>query len=154
MKGHSHACRHDSMAALPELTERLRRESRRVTGPRQAILDVMRKNPHPLLIKEIHALLGKGDCDLVTVYRSMEMLQKMGMVKRVEFGQGGARFELLAEGDDGHHHHLVCTTCAHVLQLDDCLLEEVEKKIERSSGFKGVTHRLEFFGLCPKCQGR
>lgn len=139
------------MAELPQLTDRLRRESRRVTGPRQAILDVMRKHPHPLLIKEIHALLDKGDCDLVTVYRSMQLLQKMGMVKRVEFGQGGARFELLAEGDDGHHHHLVCTGCARVLQLDECLLEEVEKRIARSSGFKKVTHRLEFFGLCPQC---
>lgn len=151
MNAHPHSCRHESMAELPQLTDRLRRESRRVTGPRQAILDVMRKHPHPLLIKEIHALLGKGDCDLVTVYRSMQLLQKMGMVKRVEFGQGGARFELLAEGDDGHHHHLVCTGCARVLQLDECLLEEVEKKIARASGFKKVTHRLEFFGLCPAC---
>ena len=112
----------------------------------------MRNNPGPLRIKDIHALIGPVDCDLVTVYRSMQLLQKKRMVKRVEFGSGGARFELLAEGDDGHHHHLVCTRCQQTVQLDECLMEEVEQRIAKASGFKAVTHRLDFFGLCPKCQ--
>jgi Fur family ferric uptake transcriptional regulator len=123
-----------------------------VTGPRQAILDVLRRHPRPLRIKEIRALLGPGDCDLATIYRSVQLLQRMGMVKRVDLGGRGACFELLAEGDDGHHHHLVCTGCQEVLELDHCLLHAVEEGIARASGFKRVTHRLEFFGLCPRCQ--
>ena len=112
----------------------------------------MRQHTRPLAIKEIHSFLGASLCDLVTVYRSMEMLCKMGIVKRVDLGRGGARFELIPEGDDGHHHHLVCTQCDTVLPLDDCLLLQVERKIAKASGFASVTHRLEFFGLCPKCQ--
>src|SRR5271157_1125958 len=95
-----------SPAGLPQLTDRLRRHAHRVTAARQAVLDLLRRQAHPMSIKEIHAALPSGDCDLATVYRSMHLLERMGMVQRFNFGDATARFELLAEGDDGHHHHL------------------------------------------------
>ncbi|HEU0009314.1 MAG TPA: Fur family transcriptional regulator [Verrucomicrobiae bacterium] len=137
---------------LLELAERLRRKSRKVTGPRQAILAILRRHPHPLSIREIFSELGAGDCDLATVYRSMHLLEEMGMVKRFHFGRGGARFELLEEGDDGHHHHLVCVECSQVVEIEDCFPTELEQRIARRNGFKSVTHHLEFFGVCPGCQ--
>jgi Fur family ferric uptake transcriptional regulator len=102
--------------------------------------------------KEIFAALPKGDCDLATVYRSIHLLENMGMVKRFEFGDGVARFELLREGDDGHHHHLVCTRCAGIVEIDECAMDEVQAKIAQRNRFKAVTHKLEFFGICPECQ--
>jgi Fur family ferric uptake transcriptional regulator len=80
------------------------------------------------------------------------LLEKKRIVKRFDFGDGLARFELLQEGDDGHHHHLVCRNCSRVVELEECFGREFEQKIANQSGFKGVTHRLEFFGICPKCQ--
>lgn len=103
-------------------------------------------------IKEIFGGLPEGDCDLATVYRSMHLLESMGMVKRFDFGEGGARFELLAEGDDGHHHHLVCIHCADIVEIEECLLRDLEEGIAVRNGFKAVTHKLEFFGVCPRCQ--
>ena len=137
---------------LPELEERLRRKSRKVTGPRQAILELLRAEVHPLSIKEIFAALPNGYCDLATVYRSMHLLEGMSMVKRFDFGDGLARFELLSEDDDGHHHHLVCTRCSGVVEIDECSMRELEDRIATRNGFKGVTHKLEFFGICPECQ--
>ena len=137
---------------LPELARKLRHRDRRVTGPRQAILEVLRSQRQPLSIKEIFKALPSQDCDLATIYRSMHLLESMRMVKRFEFGDGAARFELLAEGDDGHHHHLVCTKCSDVVELEECFPETLEKSIASRSGFKHVTHKLEFFGLCPRCQ--
>ena len=96
--------------------------------------------------------MRNGDCDLATVYRSMHMLEEMGMVKRFDFGDGVARFELLSEGDDGHHHHLVCLRCAHIVEVADCFPPELEEKIAARNGFKAITHKLEFFGICPRCQ--
>ena len=139
-------------AGLPELTERLRRRSREVTGPRQEILKILREHSHPMSSKEIFAGMGKGYCDLATVYRSMHLLEDMGMVKRFEFGDGVARFELLKEGDNGHHHHLVCTRCSGVVEIDECIMEQMEAKLAERNGYKGVTHKLEFFGICPECQ--
>jgi Fe2+ or Zn2+ uptake regulation protein len=138
-------------ASSGELAARLRRHDRRVTAPRQAILAVLRQRRHPLTARDIHHALGEGGGDLATVYRCLHLLEKMGMVKRFDFGDG-ARFELLEEGDDGHHHHLVCTRCAEVVELEECFPDEVQARIARRSGFKAVTHRLEFFGICPQCQ--
>lgn len=149
MKRHAH--RHHS-PELPELTDRLRRKSRKVTIPRQAILRILRARRTPMTIKEIHKTLAPGDCDLTTVYRSMHLLERMGIVKRFDLGEGAARFELLGEGDDGHHHHLVCTRCSDIVELEECFSEDLQKKIAAASGYAKVTHRLEFFGVCPRCQ--
>jgi Fur family ferric uptake transcriptional regulator len=138
--------------AMPALTDRLRRQSHKITGPRAAILEVLRAHPHPLTNKEIFSGLPKGQCDLATIYRSMHLLEKMGMVKRFDFGDGAARFELMKEGDDGHHHHLVCTKCSGVVEIEECFPEKIEVEIAAKNGFKSVTHKLEFFGICPDCQ--
>ena len=137
---------------MPKLAERLRRKSHKVTGPRQALLNLLRSQPHPMSAKEIFAALPKHQCDLATVYRSLRLLEQMGMVKRFDFGDGTARFELLEEGDDGHHHHLVCIRCSGIVELDECSMTELEERIAARNGFKAVTHKLEFFGLCPRCQ--
>lgn len=137
---------------LPMLTDRLRRQSHKITGPRAAILEILRQHPHPLTNKEIFAEMPLGSCNLATIYRSMHLLEKMAMVKRFHFHDGKARFELVGEHEDGHHHHLVCTQCSSVVKLEECFPAEIENKIACENGFKAVTHKLEFFGICPNCQ--
>jgi Fur family transcriptional regulator, ferric uptake regulator len=139
-------------AGLPELAERLRRSSHKLTAPRQAVLRVLRQNDHPLSIREIFDALPRKDCDLATIYRSMHLLEEMRMVQRFDFGDAIARFELLAEGGRAHHHHLVCTRCAGVVEIEECSMGGLEQRIASRNGFKGVTHKLEFFGICPACQ--
>jgi Fur family ferric uptake transcriptional regulator len=149
--GHSHS--HDHAAEpLSDLTSRLRQKSRRITGPRQVILDLLRQHRHPMTNKEIHAALADGGCDLATIYRSMHLLTEMGMVKRFDFGDGVARFELVTCDEHAHHHHLICTCCAEVVEIDDCFAAELEARVAAAHGFKSVTHKLEFFGVCPECQ--
>ena len=137
---------------LPAMVEKLRSKARKLTGPRQAILELLSRQSHPLSNKEIFLGLAPGQCDLATVYRSMHLLETMGLVKRYELGDGLARFELAREGKDGHHHHLVCVRCSGVIELDECFMREVEERIAARNGFKAITHRLEFFGVCPTCQ--
>jgi Fur family ferric uptake transcriptional regulator len=151
MKKHTHALPRRRQK-LPKLTELLRRQSRKITGPRAAILGLLRTRSHPLTTREILAGLPKGGCDLATVYRAMHLLEGMGVVKRFDFGDGAARFELVAEGDAGHHHHLVCTRCAGVVEIEECFPKEIESRIAAANGFQAVTHKLEFFGICPGCQ--
>ena len=147
--GHKHNHQRQEMSAL---TSRLRGQSRKITGPRAAILDVLRHHPHPLTNKEILAALADRGCNLATIYRSMHLLEKMGMVKRFDFGDGAARFELIGDGNDAHHHHLVCTQCSEVVDIQECFPGRIERRIAAANGFKAVTHKLEFFGLCPDCQ--
>ena len=136
---------------MSALTGRLRRQARKITGPRAAILEILRQHPHPLTNREIFAALSRGGA-IGDNYRAMHLLEEMGMVKRFDFGDGAARFELVGEGDDGHHHHLICTRCAEVVEIDECFPSEIENRIAAANGFTGVTHKLEFFGICPECQ--
>lgn len=137
---------------LNELTDRLRAGSRKVTGQRQAILDVLRRHASPLTNREIHEAIGKSDCDLATIYRNMHTLEDMGLVKRFDFGDGSARFELVTDESGHHHHHLVCNGCSTIVEIEDCFPPEYEAELARRHGFAAITHRLEFFGTCPKCQ--
>lgn len=148
---HSHSRKKQDLSSLKN---RLRGQSRKITGPRAAILEILRKHLHPLTNREIliEMQTGREQCDLATIYRSMHMLEKMGMVKRFDFGDGASRFELVGENDDGHHHHLVCTKCSEVVEIDECFPKKIEKQIAAKNNFKGVTHKLEFFGICPECQ--
>ena len=99
-------CRHPD---LRELTSRLRLRDFKITRPRQSVLAALQTQHRPLTIKEIHGAMPAAKCDLVSVYRSIRALESAGVVVGFEFGDGVRRYELLAEGEDGHHHHLVCT---------------------------------------------
>ena len=151
MKTHSHV-RAIGREQLGDLTSRLRRQARKITGPRRSILEILRRHRHPLTNKEIFAAMPEGNCDLATIYRSMHLLEEMGIVKRFDFGDGVARFELVTAGDDGHHHHLVCIRCSQIVEIEDCFPPELEQQIASRNGFKAITHKLEFFGVCPRCQ--
>ena len=148
-KRHSHL--HPPKVAI---AQRLRAESRKITGPRRAIIAALEKQAHPLTIREIHALIGESECDLATIYRSMHLLVKMRLVSRFDFGDAVARYELMRHEHDDHHHHLICTDCAKVVEIDECFPEELEQKIASGNGFARITHKLEFFGVCPTCQSR
>jgi Fur family ferric uptake transcriptional regulator len=150
MAEHSHP--HRCHARLPELADRLRDRRLKLTRARQGILEVLRQHAHPISAREVFEELPSRTGDLATVYRSLRLLESMRMAKRFDLGDGVARFELLVEGDDGHHHHLICTQCSGVVEIEGCLIEELERGIAAQNGFKSVTHRLEFYGLCPKCQ--
>jgi Fur family ferric uptake transcriptional regulator len=102
--------------------------------------------------KEVQARMGRGGCDLATIYRSLHLLESIGVVKRFDLGDGVARYELVGSNDDGHHHHLICRQCAEVVEIDDCFPRELEDQIARHNDYTGVTHRLEFFGVCPRCR--
>ena len=76
MNCHSHSGTR-SHPPLPVLAEKLRKKSRKVTGPRQAILQILSGHSHPMSVKEIHAALPGADCNLATVYRCIHLLQGM-----------------------------------------------------------------------------
>ncbi len=101
----------------------------------------------PLTAEEVRARVA--DVDLVTVYRTLQSLHAAELAHEVRFKDGVMRYEL----SGGHHHHLVCTDCGVVEELEACDVEPLEKKVLKNSrGFKTISeHALEFFGLCNKC---
>jgi Fe2+ or Zn2+ uptake regulation protein len=142
------------MPKFPASTEKalnaLRSCKRRITGPRREILAALAADHGPFTIEQIHKRLKKQSCDLVTVYRSLAILDKLDLVRRCDFGDGMYRYELNAEE---HHHHIICRVCAKVEPLDLCAVTALERLAKRM-GYSNVTHSMELFGICPKCRKR
>jgi len=98
--------------------------------------------------EETHKHLSEGVCDLVTVYRSLEQLERAGVVQ-LGVRENGTKVYCLSHGND-HHHHLSCRSCGRTERVDVCMGEELEK-IGKSFGFSELSHVMELFGLCPEC---
>lgn len=92
------------------------------------------------------------DIGVATVYRNLKQLEEAGMITKSPVGQGAALYEL-AGPDGGHsHHHLVCTGCGKVEDLEADLLDDIESFVEKKKGFEVSDHRLQIFGLCRACR--
>ena len=143
----NHSCHAEFARAL----EVLRKSRLKITQPRQAILKVLIQEHGPFTMEELHRRIKKGPCDLVTVYRCLATLAKVGLVRRCDFGDGNSRYEFSGSGH--HHHHIICNACQHVEVLDACLIEDLERLV-RDKGYLEISHSLEFFGVCSDCQKR
>jgi Fur family ferric uptake transcriptional regulator len=115
------------------------------------ILELLGDSPFPLSAGEVHARLGDDGPDLVTVYRTLERFAQVALARAVRLDDGVRRFE---PADRIHHHHLVCTECGRVEDLDACLSAPLEERALEKHGFRVARHNLEFFGTCKRCQNR
>jgi Fur family ferric uptake transcriptional regulator len=130
----------------------------RLTGPRRAVVDALVDHAAPMSVAEIHARLGGQRVNLVSIYRAVNLLCELGLMRVADTSKGTQRFEL-AEQFTGHHHHLVCQECGRVEDLDGCLLDDdvlaaIRQRVRRSRGFRLIGHDLKLFGLCRHCDPR
>lgn len=120
----------------------------KATDLRVSILRLLDKKHGPFSAKDIHDQLGKTG-NITTVYRCLEKFIEKGLVNKCDFNDGFARYELL-EDNNKHHHHLICTGCRDWIKVDTCLESSAIKSLG-TTGFTKITHKLEFFGICPDC---
>ena len=133
--------------------EKLNHKGLRLTRPRQVILSILESAFVPLSAQSIHqkALGKKEKIGLVTVYRTLDLLDEFGLVRRVH-SQDECHGYVLAS--PGHHHHLVCRSCKKAVEFpgsDD--LSGIVQRVQRQTGYQVSDHLLELYGLCPTCQG-
>jgi Fe2+ or Zn2+ uptake regulation protein len=98
------------------------------------------------LLQEIRAL--NVSADFSTVFRALNWLESEGEVRRVELGDGKARYET----NTGHHEHIRCESCGTVTEVPGCLIQGSTRLVEATTGFSITDHRLVFSGLCPSCK--
>jgi Fur family transcriptional regulator, ferric uptake regulator len=136
-----------------EIDRRLAKAGQRWTRGRRSVVGVMARASAPVSVPELQALVGPS-IPLSTLYRIISDLLAARVLIKLEFAEGFARFEL----DDAlstHHHHLVCTECGTVIDLEladlETVLDGTSATIRKRTGFKVASHRLDFFGLCAVC---
>lgn len=127
----------------------LKRVGLKVTAPRKEILKML--SAHPMSAQELHGVLKeKGfNVDIVTIYRTLELFNNLELVRKTQFEDKTARYELLSGQE--HHHHLVCIKCG---LIEDVVINEDKfvNEIEKQSEFSVERHSLEFFGFCKRCK--
>lgn len=127
----------------------LRQHGYKVTPQRRAIIaEIMGSHEHQTPAA-IHERVKNDGVGLVTIYRTLEILEQCGLICETHSGHS-CRSYLMRESS-GHHHHLICSDCGKVVDFADCGLHELEDKLTEKSGFKINGHLLEFLGQCREC---
>lgn len=138
--------------------EKFRGMGCRITLTRQAVLDILNRTPKHLSSEEVFVAVNKiyPGIGIATVYRTLDLLSRMGLIFKFEFGDGKSRYEL-AKSDKGHHHHLVCNGCGRIIDYSDFIdkevkfVRELEEELAKKYKFKINSHQIHFYGLCEKC---
>lgn len=143
------------MPLLREIYERLLDRGHKLTPQRWAILNIFLQNKgRHLSADEVFTQLKQiyPDNGIATVYRTIDLLVDLGVLRRVEFGDGRSRFEINDPSEPHGHHHLICNQCGEVTEFQDDLVHSLEAAILRKTGFRVQEHVLKFYGVCKRCQ--
>ncbi|OJV62120.1 MAG: transcriptional repressor [Clostridiales bacterium 38-18] len=135
--------------------KKLKEAGYKLTPQRIAILSAIEANKGlHLNTEEIYDIVKQTNPEmgLATVYRTLQLLEELEVVSSLNLEDGCVRYELY--NDEGHHnhHHLICTQCGAVIEVEGDLLDELENKIEKEYAFEILDHKLKFYGICSKCK--
>ena len=143
---------------MEDLKKRLQERQLKMTPQRKTVLQVfLDHSGEHLSAEDVHDILRENQLEigLATVYRSLDLLAEIGILQKMEFGDGCSRYEVnTTDPHHHHHHHLICTRCGKVIEFADDMLEDLENDIAQKSGFKIVDHQVKFFGICKECRAQ
>lgn len=142
-------------AMIKNYMEKLQREGYKYTNQREEILRIIMDNKDDhLSCEEVHNIVSKENKDvgIATVYRTLQLFEKLNFVYRINFDDGVSRYELNFGTENHHHHHLICTKCGSVTEVKMDLLELLEDNIEKEEGFTIQDHNVKFYGICKNCK--
>ena len=140
---------------IDDLRHKLQERQYKMTPQRKVVLQILLEHPgEHLSAEDVYGYLRKDDSEigLATVYRSLELLAEIGILQKIEFGDGCSRYEVNnTDPNSHHHHHLICRKCGKVIEFEEDMLEQLEKDIEEKQGFIVEDHQVKFYGLCREC---
>ena len=116
----------------------------RITSQREVIIEVIEESEDHPDVDQLYQRAVEQDrtISIATVYWTVKLLEEMGVIDRLEFGDGRARYEWSGE----HHEHLVDVETGEVIEFYHAKLEALKQQIAREMGYELVDHRLELFG--------
>ena len=137
------------------LSNKLKEKGYKLTSQRRAVLDIVLENiSKHLNSQEIYELVRSKhpEIGVATVYRTLPILEELGYIYSVDFGDGCTRYEVCKEGEKHRHHRLICTKCGKIIEVNEDLLGEIEKNILNNMDFIVKDHMLKFYGICSDCR--
>ncbi|MDD3267305.1 MAG: Fur family transcriptional regulator [Burkholderiales bacterium] len=128
----------------------LEQKNIRVTANKTAILEVLDKHKH-LDAVQISSILDTQNTHIsqATIYRVIAELEKHEIISKLNFGNEHSVYEIQCA--ESHHDHLICLECGLVVEFTNEKIEELQLEIANSKGFSVITHSLNLYGKCSKC---
>ncbi len=142
---------------MEQFERQLKARGLKTTKQRLAILETLAGRPEQhLTAEEIYDIvkIQWPNIGLATVYRNIQLLSEMHLIDKLTLGDGYVRYEIAdpQEGSGHHHHHMICLACGRVFAFGEDLLDGLEEKIEKTTGFVVSDHELKFYGYCRDCE--
>ena len=122
-------------------------------GARRAVVDQLAREDCCVTAQEIADRLKAGGSrvGIASVYRALEALGRIGLVQRVEVGEGGTRYEAVVPGGE-HHHHVICDSCGRISPFEDDGLERAIGRLAERLGHRVSGHDVLIHGRCSRCE--
>jgi Fur family ferric uptake transcriptional regulator len=129
----------------------LQEKGHRLTPQRMLVIDTLHNADKHISAEEIYEQLHSRYpyANISTVYRTLELLKKLGLVTETDFGEGYVRYHV---AEKGHHHHLVCRSCGKVIDLEESVLHPLEDTLLQEYGFDADLRHLAISGECGRCR--
>lgn len=137
----------------PEIQQAFEAAGRRVTFQRRMVVQELERSQRLLSAEQVHDRLKREhpEVSLSTIYRTLDLLEKLGVARRKSFGDGRARYGLCAGCS---RQHARCRSCGAIVEFDEALSDYLVLQLERDSGFVAHSCELTLHGRCPSCATR
>jgi len=137
--------------AAPLLQQSMVRAGYKVTAPRRAVIQTVAGMRSPLTVHQILARSKRTypRLGLVTVYRTLEILLRLGHLRRLHLAAGCHTY---AAAHSPHGHYVICSHCGRAVEFDKCSMQAMLRDVAQRTGYRISDHWLELFGECPRCQ--
>jgi Fur family ferric uptake transcriptional regulator len=143
-----------------KLREKFQEKNLRFTKPREVIGKVLDAASNQLTAEEVYQAVHKKypKIGLATVYRNLDVMEEMGLILKLNFGDGRHRYKIKQNiSNPEHHHNLLCTSCKKVINYSDFekeekeLLNKVHHVLAEKHNFEITGHLIQFYGICKSC---
>ena len=133
------------------MINKLKERDFRITPQRLAVLRILAESEgHPSvedIFRQVKPIFPTTS--LATIYKTVNLLKNIGEVVELDFSEESNRYD----GNRPYPHpHLICTKCKTVVDPDMATISDLSEELAKKTGYEIVTHRLDFFGICPRCQ--
>lgn len=143
----------DPQVRLETMIKKLKERDFRVTPQRLAVLKILAKSEGHPSVENIYKQVKPNfpTTSLATIYKTVNLLKRIGEVVELDFSEESNRYD----GNKPYPHpHLICTKCKTIVDPDVAAVTEFSKELADKTGYKILNHRLDFFGICPRCQSK
>ncbi len=133
-----------------DIISKLSEHGYRLTPQRMMVLSAIENSDNHISAEEIYAqvVTKYSHVNISTVYRTLELLKRLGLVTETDLGGGRVRYH---PTDKGRHHHLVCQECGKIIDLDESVLSSLKSVLLREYKFSADLRHLAIFGRCANC---